>query len=59
MNLSKSIGSVITSILNRIGLLKSLRPISVKYLAQKMISMIFDENEEKVRVLKLKDIVKK
>ena len=55
----EKIGIFFFSILNRIGLLKSLRPISVKYLAQKMISMIFDENEEKIRVLKLKDIVKK
>ena len=55
----EKIGVFFFSILNSIGLLKSLRPISVKYLAQKMTSMIFDKNEKKIRVFKLKDIVKK
>ena len=55
----EKIGIFFFSILNSIGLLKSLRPISVKFLAEKMISMIFYENEEKVRVFKLNDIVKK
>ena len=55
----EKIGIFFFSILNSIGLLKSLRPISVKFLAEKMISMIFYENEEKVQVFKLNDIVKK
>ena len=59
IRIGEKIGIFFFSILNSIGLLKSLRPISVKFLAEKMISMIFYENEEKVKVFKLNDIVKK
>ena len=55
----EKIGIFFFSILSSIGLLKSLRPTSVKFLAQKMISMIFYENLEKVQIFKLNDIIKK
>lgn len=46
----------ILSILNKIGLLRSFRPLSVEYLAIKMIRVLKEESQNKIKIYKVEDL---